>query len=88
MREAKDSSEIENVFTTHDELYREDADPDEIIHPAKKEVYRYRHALKVGFDLVQSTGLITVNHLCQIQSKLLENEVGIRTLPGTHLRNS
>jgi Fic family protein len=88
IQEAKDSSEIENIVTTHDELYREDSDLDNISNPAAKEVYRYRQALKVGFDLVKTSGLITVNHLCQVQSELIQSRAGIRTLPGTHLRNA
>ena len=88
IQEAKDSSAIENIVTTHDELYREEAFPEAVTSPAAKEVYRYRQALRVGFDLVKSTGLITSNHLCQVQAELIGSQAGIRTMPGTKLKNS
>ena len=87
IQEAKDSSAIENIVTTHDDLYREDSFPENVKSAATKEVYRYRQALGVGFDLVKSSNLITVNHLVQIQAELLSSGAGIRTLPGTALKN-
>jgi len=88
IQEAKDSSEIENIVTTHDELFRLD-DPDELSQSAAtKEVRRYRDALEVAFRSVQQHGLITINHLCEIQAALVQSRVGIRTMPGTHLRNA
>ena len=50
LQEAKDSSAIENIVTTHDELFRDDVDPDAFTNPAAKEVLRYRQALRVGFE--------------------------------------
>jgi hypothetical protein len=44
MREAKDSSAIENIVTTHDELFPEDVFPGISGSPAAKEVQRYRQA--------------------------------------------
>lgn len=88
IQEAKDSSAIENIVTTHDELYREDALPEVVTNAAAKEVGRYREALRVGYDLVQATGLITTNHLCAIQAELIGSRAGIRTLPGTKLENA
>src|SRR5574343_1755926 len=66
-QEAKDSSEIENIVTTHDELFKEDVLPDAVSTPAAKEVQRYRQALYMGYQLVGKTGLITANHLIEIQ---------------------
>jgi Fic family protein len=88
MQEAKDSSAIENIVTTHDELFKGDALPKSSIHPAAKEVLRYRQALRVGFDLVGQTGLLTVNHILQIQAELEHNSAGFRKLPGTTLKDS
>jgi Fic family protein len=66
LQEAKDSSEIENIVTTHDELFKDDVLPKSFANPAAKEVLRYRQALRLGFDLVRQTGLITANHLIAI----------------------
>lgn len=88
IQEAKDSSAIENIVTTHDELYQEENLPDSIASAAAKEVHRYRQALVVGLNLMQAHGIITVNHLCQVQSEVVASQAGIRTLPGTTLKNA
>lgn len=88
LQEAKDSSEIENIVTTHDELFRDDADPDGFANPAAKEVMRYRQALRVGYEQVRQTGLLTVNHIVQIQCELERNNAGLRKLPGTSLKDN
>ncbi len=59
LQEAKDSSEIENIVTTHDELFKDDVHPEAFANPAAKEVLRYRQALRFGFDQVRTTGLLT-----------------------------
>ena len=87
LQEAKDSSEIENIVTTHDELFKDDADPDAFANPAAKEVLRYRQALRVGFELVRTTGLLTANHIIDIQRELERNHAGFRKLPGTALKD-
>jgi len=88
MQEAKDSSAIENIVTTHDEIFRDDAFPEEQSNPAAKEVLRYREALKIGFDLVRETGLLTANHIVAIQRELERNDAGFRKLPGTALKDA
>ena len=45
LQEAKDSSEIENIVTTHDELFKDDLSPESQMSPASKEVLSYRQAL-------------------------------------------
>jgi len=87
LQEAKDSSEIENIVTTHDELFKDDVLPEAFSNPAAKEVLRYRQALRVGFDLVRQTGLLTSNYIIQIQSELERNNAGFRKLPGTALKD-
>ena len=87
MQEAKDSSEIENIITTHDELFREDFSPGSSLSPAAKEVLRYRQALGVGFEAVRQSGLLTVNHLLEIQAALEQNHAGVRKVPGTVLKD-
>jgi Fic family protein len=87
LQEAKDSSAIENIITTHDELFRASTYPDLFASPAAKEVRQYVRALQVGFDLVQRTGLLTVNHMLAIQAELEQNNAGLRKLPGTALKD-
>jgi Fic family protein len=84
LQEAKDSSAIENIVTTHDELFTDDASPHGT-SPAAKEVGRYRQALWVGFDAVRTTGLLTNNHILEVQATLEQNNAGFRKLPGTAL---
>lgn len=87
MQEAKDSSAIENIVTTHDELFRDDAFPEGQANPAAKEVLRYRQALRVGFEAVRQSGLLTVRHMLDIQAELERNSAGLRKLPGTALKD-
>lgn len=87
LQEAKDSSEIENIVTTHDELFKDDVLPEAFTNPAAKEVLRYRQTLRIGFDQVRQSGLLTANHMVQIQSELERNNAGFRKLPGTALKD-
>ena len=87
LQEAKDSSEIENIVTTHDELFKHDVQPESFANLAAKEVLRYRQALKVGFEQVRSSGLLTCNHIIDIQGELERNNAGFRKLPGTALKD-
>lgn len=86
LQEAKDSSAIENIVTTHDELFRDAAFPESAGSAATKEVARYRQALRIGFAAVKETRLLTNNHILQIQSELEHNTAGFRKLPGTALK--
>lgn len=86
LQEAKDSSEIENIVTTHDELYRSMVSNNNISHAAK-EVQRYREALYKGFELIKEHDLLLTRHIVEIQSVLEENDAGIRRQVGTALRN-
>jgi Fic family protein len=87
LQEAKDSSAIENIVTTHDELFREAALLKGPASPAAKEVARYRQALDVGFHSVRQTGLLTTNHILAIQATLERNHAGLRKVPGTVLQD-
>lgn len=87
LQEAKDSSEIENIFTTQDELYQADIFADSSKHPAAKEVRRYATALRSGFDLIRDDGLITTNRIVNFHRTLMDNDAGIRKLPGTVIKN-
>jgi Fic family protein len=85
--EAKDSSAIENIITTHDEIYKEGLFEDYIQNASAKEVKDYSLALRDGFEEVRKTGLLTNNQVLQIQSVLERNRAGFRKLPGTELKN-
>ena len=87
LQEAKDSSAIENIITTHDELFREELFPEYASNASAKEVKNYVTALKRGFDLVQQSSLLTNNHILSIQEALENNRAGFRKLPGTELKN-
>ena len=87
MQEAKDSSAIENIVTTHDELFRDAAFP-EGGSAAAKEVLRYRQALRVGYEAVNRTKLLTVNDILAIQRELERNDAGFRRVPGTVLQDN
>lgn len=86
LQEARDSSAIENIVTTNDELYRED-NPADASGTAIKEVLRYRQALRSGFERVRDSGLLTLNTILEIQEQLECNRAGLRKLPGTALRD-
>src|SRR3954471_5998027 len=73
LQEAKDSSAIENIVTTHDELFREAAFPEQARSAATKEVANYRQALRIGFEEVARSGLLTNNHTLQVQRELEQN---------------
>ena len=88
LQEAKDSSEIENIVTTQDEVYQADLDLKEtVIKSAQKEVLRYRQAMHTGFALVRKNKLLTNAVIKQIQQELEENNAGFRAVPGTALKN-
>lgn len=84
--EAKESSEIENIVTTFDEIFREIVLRENNI--ASKEVVNYRQAILKGYELVKKNGYISTNMLVEIHH-LIEPEVGgIRKIPGTVIMNT
>ena len=88
LQEAKDSSAVENIVTTHDDLYRAASDlKNSTISAATKEVYNYVEALKYGFTLVRKTKLLTNSSIREIQQTLERNNAGFRKVPGTTLKN-
>ena len=88
LQEAKDSSAIENIITTHDELYQNGVFPEKIDQLSAKEVKRYVSALMLGFDRVKKTQMLSLQTICDIQKELEQNQAGFRKLPGTVLKNS
>jgi Fic family protein len=88
LQEAKDSSAIENIITTHDDLFKSELNLDAFKSLQAKEVQNYISALKKGFELISNTGLLTNNSILQIQEILEDNKAGFRKLPGTALKNA
>ena len=89
LQEAKDSSAVENIVTTQDDLYRAGVDSDiQFINAATKEVLRYREAITEGFNLVRDKNFLTLNDIRHIQQILEQNTAGFRTTPGTQLKRS
>lgn len=89
LQEALDSSAVENIVTTSDELYKADLNfRDGIVNAATKEVLNYRQAMQKGFDMVRHNHLLSLNNIKEIQHVLENNNAGFRSLPGTKLKSS
>lgn len=87
LQEAKDSSEVENIVTTQDDLYRAGLDSShQFINAATKEVLFYREAINEGFRMVRNKDILTLNDIKHVQEILEQNTAGFRTTPGTQLK--
>jgi Fic family protein len=86
LQEARLSSEIENVVTTNDELYRAAADEKLTTNPHAKEVLLYRQALWHGFNSLKNKPLAT-NLFIEIAEIIKGKNIGIRKVPGTKIAN-
>lgn len=87
LQEAKASSEIENVVTTHDALFKAFTADTSQIDPSTKEVLRYREALWEGFSVLKQKPLLTTNLLIRLVQIIKKNEVGIRNATGSKIAN-
>ena len=88
LQEAKASSEIENIVTTHDALFRAFSAKTGQIDPATKEVLRYREALWEGFNSLRERPLLTTNLFVRIVQTIRANKAGVRNTPGTKVANA
>lgn len=88
LQEAKDSSEVENIVTTHDELYKANVFEEATVSPATKEVQDYAYALRQGFMVVRENQIIRLADILTVQEYLERNKAGLRKLPGTDLKNA
>lgn len=89
LQEAKESSAVENIITTHDDLYKADAGLTAFaVSSSTKEVVLYSDALKRGFDLIRNNKILSLNHIKEIQEVLEKNKAGFRKVPGTNLQNA
>lgn len=87
INEAKDSSAIENIVTTHDSIYKvltESGFKEE----AAKEVVDYRSAIWHGYEIIKEKGFISTNVLVELQSMIEPSKIGVRKTIGTNLVNS
>jgi Fic family protein len=84
--EAQASSEVENIVTTADRLFRFAGILESQADPATREALRYRTALYEGFKLLAARPLTTATavHLCRT---IKGAEIDVRTTPGTALVN-
>lgn len=88
LQESKDSSAIENIVTTQDELYKA-AIEEATDNQAAKEVLSYREALYVGLEKMKAQkNLLLTNTMVEIVQTIKQNKSGIRNMPGTALKNA
>lgn len=86
LQEAQSSSEIENIITTQDALYKQELQTS-VSDPVAKEVAYYAEALRSGFDRVKQQNALTLNTILEVQQTLEGNRAGFRKTPGTVLKN-
>ena len=86
LREAKDSSEIENIVTTNDKLFQYANTDPEHADPATKETLRYRKALLKGFESLAERPL-TTRTAVDVCRAIKDVDLDLRKTTGTHLRN-
>ena len=88
LQEAKASSEIENIITTNDDLYKSVVADKKFENAATKEVLSYKEALWSGLERLESRPFITTNLCIEIVQRIKQNSAGIRVTPGTTLANT
>jgi Fic family protein len=87
LREARESSAIENIISTFDEVYQSSFFVNQFATPAAKEVHQYAEALKTGYNLIKKHDLLTNKFILQMHQIIEQNDAGYRKLPGTKLLN-
>ena len=88
LQEAKDSSEIENIVTTNDQLYEAFTETIKKYDAHTKEVLRYRVALWEGFNRLKRNNLLTTNLYINVYNVIKATSAGIRRTPGTKIATS
>lgn len=80
LQEAKSSSEIENIFTTEDELYKAISDTvkEAAANPATKEVLRYREALWEGYRNISKSRTVKMDTIIKVYQKVKNTRQGVR----------
>ena len=87
LQEAKASSAIENILTTHDDLYQALVSDTAFENPETKEVLRYKEALWLGVERMKSRPFLTTNLCIELVQAIKGNTAGIRHGEGTTLSN-
>ena len=87
LREAKESSAIENIITTQDDIYKARLF-DKYKNVNTKEVENYVQSLYLGFKIVKEKKMIISRSILELQKTLLKNDAGFRTQSGTVLKDS
>lgn len=85
--ESKDSSAIENIITTYDEIFKEMVTKNSSAGTSK-EIVNYKRAIEEGLSQMKDKGFISTNILVNIQEMIEGNKGGIRKLPGTVIKNN
>ena len=88
LQEAKASSEVENIITTNDELYKSLVADRKVKNSATKEVLSYKEALWLGLEQLKKKPFITTNLCISIVQCIKQNTASIRVTPGTTLSNT
>jgi len=88
LQEAKASSEVENIITTNDELYKSLVADRKVENSATKEVLSYKEALWLGLEQLKKKPFITTNLCISIVQSIKQNSASIRNTPGTTLSNT
>lgn len=87
LQEAKASSEVENIITTNDELYKSFVAEKKMENASTKEVLNYKDALWLGLEELKTKPFITTNLCIRIVQSIKQNKASIRATPGTTLTN-
>ncbi len=87
LQESRDSSAIENIVTTQDELYQAILNPFDSLPANTKEVISYKQAVYSGWEHLKNTGLFTAKLAVKIMQSFKHTKAGYRSLPGTKLKN-
>jgi Fic family protein len=88
LEEAKASSEVENIITTNDELYKSLVADRKVENVATKEVLRYKEALWLGLEELKTKPFISTNLCVKIVQCIKKNNASIRNTAGTKLTNT
>lgn len=88
LQEAKASSEVENILTTNDDLYKSVVADRKVENSATKEVLSYKEALWLGLEELKTKPIITTNLCIKIVQCIKQNNASIRNTPGTTLSNT
>lgn len=87
-KESVESSAIENIFTTTNELLKSETIDKSKVKWPEKEVTSYKEALLYSFDFIKKNSFIHTNLLVNIWEIIEPNKWWIRKIPWTVIANS